>query len=371
MAGGRVWKSLVTAGLVGLATVALTLIIGHESPAATPVTSSSAASEGEAFVYLFDSVSETFVFTFRIPTADANPKDVLVAGDRDEVWFTESGAGRIGRLTYTDTTDYRFEEFRLAEGSSPENLVIGGGYVWFTEPRRDRIGRLDMATGEVDEFEVPVGAYPADLDYASDGSIWFTMMMSDGIGRLVVTAADDYVVEEYFDESLAGGRPYGLVVAGTNTVYFAQTENDRVSRFTPPNSWLHLYDSSGATDAPNGPYKVALEKWDEVWTTERDGNRITKFKPGTLPLPIPRTLTPSHSVPMGLAVERSSGQVWFTQWAAGQIGRFVPGVGIEYYSLPVAALMPTGIATDGAGDVWVLASRPYKLHLPLIARSGG
>lgn len=371
MVGRGIRKSLVTVTVVGLMVLALVFALDHESPTAEATTSADVVGGGASFVYLFDSVSEAFVFTFTVPSADANPKDVVVvpgAGCED-VWFTEPGAGRIGRLTYTSTVDYAFrDDYPLFEGSTPLNLVSGGGFIWFTDPSRESIGRLDPATGQVDEFEVPAGGDPADLDYASDGSIWFTEMMKDRIARLTITSTNDYSVSEYYTSTLSGGRPYGLVVAGPNTVYFAQTENDRVTRFSVPNNWLQLYDLTGVTDVPNGPYRLALESMDEVWTTERRGNRLTKFQPGTSPLPLPRALEPSHSMPTSIVMDRDTGYVWFTQWSAGQIGKFRSDIGLQYYRLPLSDLTPTGIVVNGAGDVWVLASRPYDAYLPFIAR---
>jgi len=69
-------------------------------------------------------------------------------------------------------------------------------------------------------------SYPADLDRAPDGSIWFTEMKANQIGRLVVTSTSNYSFVEYFSSTLAGGRPYGIVAVGSS-VYFAQTANDK------------------------------------------------------------------------------------------------------------------------------------------------
>lgn len=369
--GHRVRKGLATGGAVSLLTLALLLVLAHASPAAGMVPTLGTPSAGASFVYLFDSASESFVFTFTVPTGRASPRDVIVlpgAGHKD-VWFTESGADRIGRLTYTDTGRYVFQDYALAAGSSPSGLISGGGFIWFTESGTDRIGRLNPDTGHLDEFECPARAHPADLDCASDGSIWFTERMRDRIAQLVITSTHDYAVEEHFTTSLSGGRPHGIVVASPS-IYFAQTENDRVTRFSPPDRWLQLYDLPGASDAPSGPYELALESAGVVWTTERVGNRITRIEAGTFPLVTPHTLTPTHSVPTGLARDQRNGHLWFTQWAAGQIGCLEPGSGVEYYPLPLRGLAPTGITVNDGGDVWVLAYRPSRVHLPLVMRSG-
>ena len=372
MVGSKLGRTLGTAFVAVLVSAALVLGVRSASPATGAGGVSGAGPEGESFVHLFDSASKSFVFTFTIPTGGADPTDVVVVpgAGHEDVWFTLTGADRIGRLTYTDTNDYTFCDYTLTAGSAPLNLVSGGGFIWFTEAGRDRIGRLDPATGQVDEFRAPAGSYPADLDYAADDSVWFTEMKKDSIAKLVVSSPDDYEVEEYATAALDGGRPYGLVV-DRSSVWFAQTENDLVTRYSPPSSWLQLRDLTGRTDAPNGPYKLALRGRNEVWASEHGGNRITMFKPGTFPNPITHDLSPANSVPMGIAADPGTDYVWFTQWAAGQMGRYRAGSGLEYYPLPHSDLAPTGVGLGSGSNVWVLAARPYRVYLPLIAHLGG
>ena len=47
----------------------------------------------------------------RIPTPDSRPY-IVTAGPDGAIWFCESGADKIGRLS---TTDYRFTEFPLPD----------------------------------------------------------------------------------------------------------------------------------------------------------------------------------------------------------------------------------------------------------------
>jgi virginiamycin B lyase len=313
------------------------------------------------------------VFTFTIPTTHANPQDVaLVPGaDHLDVWFTEPGADQIGRLTYTDTNDYTPHEYALAAGSHPLNLVAGGGFIWFTAAGGDYIGRLDPATGQIDEFPVSAGSYPADLDYASDGSIWFTEMAADRVGQLVVDHSDAYTVTEHASPITGGGegRPYGIVwVSGS--VYFAhpRTDIDTVTRFTPPDSWVDI--TGFQPGIPDKPYKLAATSSGLVWATERAGNGVTSFEIGTMPVVNRYSLAPTGSLPTGLAADANN-HLWFTQWGAGQIGRLIPSVPAQkdYYSMPLSDLAPTGIATDDAWGVWVVGAILHRVHLPIVVKS--
>lgn len=371
MTTARVWRCVLIAVGVTVLSVAFVLILGRQAPAgagtAAPVVTHA---EGASFIYRFDPGTSSFAFTFTVPTENANPWGVIVVSDRghQDVWFTESGADRIGRLTYTETNDYAFREYTVTVGSRPLNLVSGGGFIWFTGAGADYIGRLDPVTGQIDEFEVTAGSYPADLDYAPDGSIWFTEMMADRVARLVITSTDEYAITEYFTSSLDGGQPYGIIAA-KGSVHFAQVANDRITRFTPPGGWVHIH--SLVSEIPDEPYALVLDGSGRVWGTERAGNRISQFIVyGTLPIVVPYSLTPTNSLPTGLAVDTNN-YLWFTQSQAGQIGRLIPSAPVQkdYYALPVPGLAPMGIAADNAGGVWVLASRPYRVHLPVIMQS--
>jgi hypothetical protein len=104
-----------------------------------------------------------------------------------------------------------------------------------------------------------------------------------------------------------------------------------------------------------------------VWATERAGNRVTSFAFGTYNAVVPYTVTPESSLPTAIVADTND-VIWFTQWHAGQIGRLVPGSSPQrdYYPLPLPGLAPTGITVDDDGDIWVLASRPYRVYLPMV-----
>jgi len=367
----RGWRRLLLAVGVGALSFVLVLILGSQVPAGAAMPAVTGL-EGESFVYRFDPDASSFVFTFTIPTPNASPWSVAVvsATGHLDVWFTEPSADRIGRLTYTNTHVYAFHEYTLTAGSRPLNLVFGAGYIWFTGAGSNTIGRLNPATGQIDQFAVPTAnSYPADLDVAPDASIWFTEMAADKIGRLTVSPSANFT--EYPSPITAAGRgwPYGIVAVGSS-VYFAhpRTITDCVTRFTPPASWLDI--TGLVSGIPDDPYELVVSPWGQVWGTERAGNAISSYEVGTLPIVNRYVVTPANSLPTGLAMDVHN-HLWFTQWQAGQIGRLVPSVPSQkdYYVLPLPGLAPTGIAADSAGGLWVVASRPYRIRLPVVVKS--
>lgn len=364
---------LIMLSAVALA-VSVAFLMRGQSATGTGLAAPSVPAFGrQAYVYRLGPGGAFFGFTLTLATGGADPTDVTTVqkAGYQEVWFTESGADRIGRLSYTGTAIYTFQEYTLTAGSRPLNLVSGGGFIWFTEAGANSIARLDPETGQVITFAVPTAdSYPADLDRASDGSIWFTEMAANQIGRLVVTSTIDYSFTEYTAPTLAGGKPYGIVAAGSG-VYFAQTANDKVTRFTPvDNKWIDIQSCITGTCIPKEPYKLALDSLGKVWGTERAGNRVSQYVYGTFADISPHAVAPSGSLPTGIAVDTGD-RVWFTQQSAGQIGRLDPSppMTITYYSLPQPSVLPSGIAVDSQGAVWVLASDRYRVLLPIVAKN--
>jgi streptogramin lyase len=78
--------------------------------------------------------------SFTIPTPDSFPNDIAVGGDGN-LWFTEGGAGKIGRIT----TSGVITEFGSGL-SLPFSIAAGpDGNVWFTQRFTTQIGKITPA----------------------------------------------------------------------------------------------------------------------------------------------------------------------------------------------------------------------------------
>src|SRR5262245_45830415 len=69
--------------------------------------------------------------------------------------------------------------------STPTTIVVGpDGNLWFTEQGADKIGRI-TPTGVVTEFTVPPpGSFPVGIAAGPDGNLWFTLAVGNQIGRI-------------------------------------------------------------------------------------------------------------------------------------------------------------------------------------------
>jgi virginiamycin B lyase len=114
------------------------------------------------------------------------PKDVplsVALGPHGKVWFTVngvSGLSKIGRIS----SDGHFQDFALANGSSPGDIVYGpDSNMWFTESDGDKIGRI-TPSGSISEFSPPSSGKPFYITAGPDGALWYTDTYAGKVGRI-------------------------------------------------------------------------------------------------------------------------------------------------------------------------------------------
>jgi virginiamycin B lyase len=90
---------------------------------------------------------------------------------------------RIGKL---DSSGKLSEVTVPTAGSGPAGIAVArDGTVWFTELKGNAIGRIDPATGAVREFPIPTkNAQPDGIAVGPDGRVWFAEVGAGKVGIL-------------------------------------------------------------------------------------------------------------------------------------------------------------------------------------------
>jgi streptogramin lyase len=184
----------------------------------------------------------------------------LAIGPDGNVWFTAYEEDAIGRLTPLGKVTY----FREGITPNPEHPVRGAvgprgitpgpdGNMWFTEFGADRIGRI-TPEGVITEFSIgitpPSGpaaqdfrdAAPHSIVMGADKNLWFTEQTADRVGRIT----PDGTITEFGagitpspNEALPGPHQYQLAQPGAiskgpdGNVWFVEQLASRVGRITP------------------------------------------------------------------------------------------------------------------------------------------
>jgi streptogramin lyase len=301
------------------------------------------------------------VFTeFPLPNRGSGPLSI-VSGPDGALWFTEYSANAIGRCTVTG----QITEFPLP---SPQRGVWGiavgpDGNIWFTEsaPGSAGIGRITLQ-GELAEFPLPdPNSFPTRIVAGPDEALWFTGNTTR-LGRITTAGAiSEFDVPSAFplvglggltvgpdgniwfvikNRGLASINPLGEIEerggpAGGDDLVTGPDGSLWVASLGIPTGTVLRFSSAGDTTSfsVRTPLRIAIGPDGNIWVTEV-GYRSPRPPPlGPPPIPggIGRItvsgfqftdfhLRDPNAQPSGITVG-SDGNIWFTQFAGGNIVR--------------------------------------------------
>jgi streptogramin lyase len=242
----------------------------------------------------------------------------------------------------------RIDEFALAAGSGPAGLAVGSdGNIWFAEEAGNRIGRLTPA-GVLTEFPlINPGSRPHGLATAADG-----VLITEGAGRIGHITAMGVLSES----ATLGGAPKEIAPGPFAQYWWSDPLHDQLSSTNGEGGGF-----GGMTLAPGShPEGVASGAGGDLWVAENGAGRIARLYRQPPPSGIPSVgslqfqefaLPDAASGPWGICLG-PDGNVWFTELAAGRIGRLNPTTGqVTEFSLPAGA-EPRGIVTGQDLNLW-------------------
>jgi virginiamycin B lyase len=294
---------------------------------------------------LEDRTVPSAVTEFPVLTAAAAPAGIT-RGPDGNLWFAESNADRVGRVTPAGAVT----EFPLAAGSGPLNLATGpDGLLYFTERNADRIGRLNPLAGSdaaiqasLVEFPVPgAGSEPLGISPGPDGALWFTEFGSDEVGRITTAGA---VTE--FAVPGAGSRPAGITAGPDGALWFTEAGPGEVGRITTAGVVTNEFTIPGGTSNPEG---ITVGPDGALWFTEFGTDQIGRVTTAGV---VTEFDLPVGSSPSGIA-RGPDNALWFTEKGRDRIGRITTAGGVTDLTTGVTSgAAPAGIALGPDGNLW-------------------
>jgi streptogramin lyase len=142
----------------------------------------------------------------------------LALGSDGDLWFTDSGNDKIGRMTSTGAV----KEFSVPTASAGLSGICQGpdGSLWFVEANANKIGSLS-SSGSFHEYNIRTPSSGAVAIVAGpDGALWFTEQSAGKIGRMTTSGAS---VE--LTLSSAYPRPFDITVGSDRNVWFTESES--------------------------------------------------------------------------------------------------------------------------------------------------
>jgi len=273
-----------------------------------------------------------------LPASGSQPEGIA-AGPDNNLWFTESDASKIGRITPNGT----ITEFTIPTANSfPIGITAGpDGNLWFAEEVGNKIGRI-TPNGTINEFTIGfVNSQPVSITAGPDGNLWFT-----GGNNIIGRVTPSGTMTE-FTIPTANCFPGSITAGPDGNLWFVEEDSNKIGRITPagmitefpiPTANSQLSPTQGITTGPDG----------NLWFTESDASKIGRITPsGTI---TEFTIPTSNSQPEGIT-KGPDGNLWFTETGAAQIGRITPSGTITEFS-SAGSNEPFGITAGSDGNLW-------------------
>ena len=106
----------------------------------------------------------------------------ITAGLDNNMWFTENGANKIGKIS---PGNGKVTEYIIPTPNASAYAIAAGpdGNIWFTENGADKIGKISPQSGKITEYNIPTeNAAPDAIAAGPDNNMWFTESGADKIG---------------------------------------------------------------------------------------------------------------------------------------------------------------------------------------------
>ena len=258
---------------------------------------------------------------YSVPTPNALPTRIT-SGPDGALWFTEQGANKIGRIS----RDGAFTEFPtpskmpnplapVRNGAGVSGIAAGpDGALWFTESLADKIGRV-TTKGVITEYPLPGVSksylHPTGIAAGADGGVWFVETLGAKIGRIDPGSGD-------FKEFLLPAQGGFYVAALANIA----RGPDGAQWFTNSGRVGRISATGDVSQFPAGFVETQSEivqgSDGALWFTETTADKVARMTTSgeVMEFSLP---TPSAE-PTAISAGPDKG-LWFMENATNKIGR--------------------------------------------------
>lgn len=282
---------------------------------------------------------------YAIPTGSSSPAGIA-AGIDGNLWFTESGVAKIGRITTSGT----ITEFPLPSStSSPATITAGpDGNLWFADNKLPGIGRI-TPLGGITMFPISAsGSGPADITSGPDGALWFTDNGAGKIGRITTSGAITF-----FNIPSGGGSPLGITKGPDGNLWFTEVLGGMVGRITPAGIVTEF-----PLPSSNGPSLITSGPDGALWFSETLASQIGRVGTSGTVTEFPTGI--SGGTPVGIT-KGPDNNLWFVDNGANIVGRMTTTGVVTKFTIPTGGSGPAVITVGPDGALWFTENSANKI----------
>ena len=157
-------------------------------------------------------------------------------------------------------------EYPIATPNAGLKRICAGpdGALWFTESFANNIGRISI-DGAVSEYPTPVNSFPSGITPGPDGAVWFGQLAGN-IGRITPAGS--------LTQFSGGGSVEGIAEGPDGALWFAQPDDNNIGRITTTGV-VTLYPVITPSSVPNA---ITAGADGALWFTESvNGSHIGRI----------------------------------------------------------------------------------------------
>jgi virginiamycin B lyase len=201
------------------------------------------------------------------------------------------------------------------------------GRFYITSALGGTITSYDPASREFKDYPVGGGAlWPHTLRFDKKGVAWFTISISNQVGRFDPKSGDMKVIDlpKTTNRPSAGFMfPYGIDVSPTDgSVWYTRLWAQKIGRIDPQTLAVKEYDPP-----LSGPRRLRFDASGTLWIPAFGDGALVKLDPKTMKYTtykIPRLSPDETEAPYALAVDPRRQEVWITSNMSDRLFRFLP-----------------------------------------------
>ncbi|HSX15676.1 MAG TPA: malectin domain-containing carbohydrate-binding protein [Candidatus Saccharimonadales bacterium] len=232
--------------------------------------------------------------------------ETLAADGSGNIWFSPGSSKRLGKMTTSGATTM----YTLPTTTDPRSVTTTpNGDVWFTEFGAGKIGRFVPSTSTFTEYAVAGAAgYPAS---DQQGNVWFT----DNTGNNIIKVnPDGSVAATYF----IGTNSFlnRMAADPSGNIWFTETTVGKLGRLST-NGTVTIFNAWPNDNFVHAPRELTIGPDGNMWFSGGGGGQIGRITPAGV---IAEYMPPYPYNALDGITLGADGNLWYTDEATNTIG---------------------------------------------------